>query len=121
MDAGLPAAELAGLGLRIMGVSAVDYNISRLQIGEQAVQHIVHRLAGLDHDQDLAGLFQNGAQGLIGGTAGDREAQSLALGGKSGGQLRLQIVPRHGKTVLSQVQSQTTAHDSQTNNTELVL
>ena len=90
-------------------------------MGEKAVQHIVHRLAYLDHDQDLAGLFQNGAQGLIGGTAGDREAQPLALGGKSGGQLRLQIVPRHGKAVLRQVQGQAAAHDSQTNDTELVL
>ena len=30
MDAGLPAAELAGLGLRIMGVSAVDHDVSCL-------------------------------------------------------------------------------------------
>ncbi len=59
-DAGLLAAELAGLGLGIMRVSAVDYNISRLQIGEQAVQHIIHWFAGLDHDQDLTGFFQSG-------------------------------------------------------------
>lgn len=49
-----------GLGLGIMRVSAVDYNISRLQIGEQAVQHIIHWFAGLDHDQDLTGFFQSG-------------------------------------------------------------
>lgn len=67
LRAGVVAADRVG----IVGVAAVNDDVTGLQIGHQALQHSVHRRAGLDHQQDLPGLFQNGAELLQRGAAGD--------------------------------------------------
>ena len=43
-------------------VAAVHHDIPRFQVGQQAVQRVIHRLAGFDHQQDLPRLFQQAAQ-----------------------------------------------------------
>ena len=41
-----------------MRVAAVDEDVARLKKGDQLLDHVVDRGAGLDHDHDLAGRFQ---------------------------------------------------------------
>ena len=86
-----------------------------------ALQHSVHRRAGLDHQQDLPGLFQNGAELLQRGTAGDGVARRLTSLHKDLRGLAAAVVARHGKAVLCQVQCQAPAHDRQARNADLIL
>ena len=105
----------------IVGVAAVNDDVAGLQVGHQALQHSVHRGTCLDHQQDLPGLFQNGAELLQRGAAGDGVARRLTGLHKDLRGLAAAVVARHGKAVLCQVQCQAPAHDRKARNADLIL
>ena len=117
LRAGVVAADRVG----IVGVAAVNDDVAGLQVGHQALQHSVHRGTCLDHQQDLPGLFQNGAELLQRGAAGDGVARRLTGLHKDLRGLAAAVVARHGKAVLCQVQCQAPAHDRKARNADLIL
>ena len=64
----------APVGVGEERVAAVDQDVAGLEMGQQLVDHLVDRLAGLDHDDDGARLGQRGDEFLQG--LGRREAPS---------------------------------------------
>ena len=110
-DAQGGAALLPALGVGVVGVAPVDDHVSRLQMGQQAVQHQVDGPARLYHNEDFPGALQTGAQGLVAFTAGHGKALRPAGLHKGLGEFRLQVVAGHGEAVLGQIQGQSAPHD----------
>ena len=56
-----PKLLLPPLGVGEMRVAAVDHDVARLEKRLELVNDHIHRLAGLDHDQNPPGLSEGGA------------------------------------------------------------
>jgi len=73
-----------------VGVPAIQHHISRLQEGAQVGQHLIHRRAGLDHEDDPARALQGGL-GARRRPVVDGDAEAVA------GDVQGQVLPHHGQ------------------------
>ena len=96
------------------GVAAVDDDVAGFEVREEVLDELVHRLAGLDHEHDAAGLLEQADHFLDGVGADDvgalgflvEEVVHLRDGAVESG---------HGEPVVVHVQNQVLAHNGQPN------
>jgi hypothetical protein len=100
-------------------IAAVDNQIARFQVGQQRLDEVVHGLACLDHQHDLAGPFQQ-AHHLFERARADNGFP--ALGGVVQAFIHLgdrPIVRHHRVAVVVHVHDQVLAHDCQTDQSDV--
>ena len=106
--------EVLGAADRVFkkGVAAVNDDVARLKVRDDLFNEFIHRLAGLHHEHDAAGLFEQGDHLLNGVSANDIGALGLVV--EEVVHLRDgAIVSGHGEPVVVHVQNQILAHNGQ--------
>ena len=103
-----------------MTVATIDYNITVIQMGDQQVNKIVHRLASFYQQHDFTRTLQTLYQFLNAKTAADvfSLGASRNKGFNFGGGT---IKNRDRKTFAFHIQHQIFPHDSETNQSNILL
>jgi hypothetical protein len=78
-DALLLEVEAAAGGVGVVRVTTVDDDVTLLEVGEEEVNEVVDGLAGLDEEDDTAGLLELGAELLDRVSTNDLSALGLVL------------------------------------------
>ena len=114
------AGSVAPRGVGEQRVAAVDDDVALLEMGQELVDHVVDRLAGLDHDEDGARL----------GDAGDKLWQRLGreeaafaavLRHELVGPLGIAVEHRDAEPMPRRVSRQIGAHDGQSEDADVSL
>ena len=96
-------------------IAAVDDDVAFLEMRQELVDHLVDRLAGLDHDEDRAGLRDAGDE--LGQRLGrEKTAFFAVLGDQRVGALVIAIEDRNAEPLVRGVSRQVCAHDGQSHN-----
>ena len=99
-------------------VSAVDEDITLVQVGDQLVDEGVHSGAGLDHHHDAAGGFQIVAQ-LLDGVAADEFFTGTATVDEVVNLFHGTVVNGTGEAVAFHIEDQVLAHNCETDQTDI--
>ena len=94
------------------GIAAVDDDVVRLEVWRELLDHVVHRPAGLDHDDDRARPRE--ARDKVRQRAGGEEAALLSvLADKLVRPFRVPVEDRDAETLACGVPREIRAHDRQ--------
>ena len=114
-DLFLLASLVAPRGVGEQRVAAVDNDVAFLKMRQELVDHLVDRLAGLDHDEDWAGFCDAGDE--LGQLFGREKSTLFAVfGDQRVGALVIAIEDRNAEPLVSRVPGQVCAHDGQSHN-----
>ena len=114
------AGLVAPRGVGEERVAAVDDDVALLEMRHELVDHLVDRLAGLDHDEDRAGLLDAGDK--LGQRLGREKSAFLAvLGDQLVGPLGIAVEDRNAESIVRGVSRQVCAHDGQSHNANVSL
>jgi len=108
-------------GVWKMRVAAVDDQVACFEVGQQQFDEVVHGLAGLHHEHDLTGPFQQGRQFL------DRMGAEDGFASRGGSFQELVYLGNrtvegyHRVALVIHVQDEVLAHHGQTNQSDVAL
>jgi hypothetical protein len=111
----LLASLVAPRGVGEERVAAVDDDVALVEMRQKLVDHLVDRLAGLDHDENRARLrdARNELGQLFGG---EKPAFLAVLGDQLVGALMVSVEDRDAEPLMRRVSRQVRAHDGQPHN-----